>query len=252
MLSALKQQNYFVMRHAKTKRLLTAFASMGNLEDLHRLRVEIKKTRAFFHLLKRCNTTNSYKQYAEGLRPIFASAGRIRYKQVTQQLLENLKGRRMPGNLAKTIDHLESKKLLTKSNEIIKQLDVNAEVLKSHFKNISAKKIIRYYESQLKKTVKVFSQNTSKKEWHKTRMRIKRLIYLYELLPVSVTRKLQLDIPYLKKLEDSIGKWHDLAAITLPKGKRSFINEQTEEKLKDKLKHQEERVVKLSRSLTKT
>ncbi|MBL0339818.1 MAG: CHAD domain-containing protein [Bacteroidetes bacterium] len=45
---------------------------------------------------------------------------------------------------------------------------------------------------------------------HKVRKRIKQLLYMYWILPKSITTNLKINLNYLENLQHILGEWHDL------------------------------------------
>jgi CHAD domain-containing protein len=70
------------------------------------------------------------------------------------------------------------------------------------------------YKKHLKKIFGILKQSNDRIEkWHKIRKKIKNLLYLYQILPKSLARKLHLNEAYLEHLQEAIGEWHDVILL---------------------------------------
>jgi len=205
MLKKKRQYNHFSQRWMLMLSHLAAYSENRNQEELHKLRVEMKKIKALVKLAEKCSTSKDLTATMAPLKKVFKGAGEIRNLQIELDLQKQhpTPGQRIT-QLQKEIDR--------KSKAFIKQLEIKAlektyEELANVFKGIGNNSVIRLYKKQKDKLEKTFSE---KNEWHNGRKVIKRLLYIHDVLNKNLKKKLKLNLPYLEKLEESLGQWHDL------------------------------------------
>jgi CHAD domain-containing protein len=233
----------YVRGHLKSAgRHLSDFAENRQSESLHALRVELKKIKAAcsfaeFVFKDTCTTTP--------LKPLFKEAGKIRELQVHISLLS-----RFPHPPKRLIAQLELReKSLTES--FVNNFPTHSDSLKDFRKNarlpkkeIDSKAILKY----IAKMQDLRLPKNDAEELHSCRIRIKRMMHVYYMLPDKIQKKTNLDIESIEQLQDELGDWHDLhtaihflSGETVPKRAAEHILKLKEqesslyETLKDKL-----------------
>ncbi len=77
-------------------------------------------------------------------------------------------------------------------------------------KNYLKKKAIKsYIKDQLKKADSFFKECNDKKNIHYLRMTIKKMMYVYNVLPKNLKESLRIDVDYIHKFQEKAGEWHD-------------------------------------------
>lgn len=202
-------QHYLMDRERSIKQFITQKKKPKHPEDLHQLRLEIKKTRATVSLLSAVNKTIRAKERLAPIRALFKQAGRIRELQLHESYLEKhnilpeLPAYRKFIQLAtdtelKRLVALKKDKTLlkfakTSSENGTKPLEINEDKLQDHLM-IEQEHILHLLrKSKLKIS-----------ETHDLRKRIKSYHYLSSLLPPK--KKL---IKGLNEFQELLGTWHD-------------------------------------------
>jgi CHAD domain-containing protein len=191
MLKRKKQRRYLSKRCQNIRHYLQAYADSRGREDLHKLRVELKKIKAFMKLHKQKNT----------IREIFQHAGMIREADLNLEMMKQF--------------HINQPAVKTRAQKTLKnepdrfcaEVEHYGEIiqdacsdLKKQLSPIKGRKIKHWVSRQLKKIAVIIETD----QLHATRKRIKNLVYIHALYP-----KLPLNTEYLDQLQDTIGKWHD-------------------------------------------
>ncbi len=224
------------------ERNLTDFAKDRNSDSLHRLRVDLKKVRAAHTFAK---FAFKEKFTTTALKPLFKDAGRIREVQVHIGLLD-----RFPHPPIRLIAKLKKEEVIL-TEVFIKDYSVHSKSLKVFRKKLDLPKkvidnkiVVKYFD----KMKKVSLHGKAADDLHKYRIRIKRMMHVYHMLPEKIQLKTNLDIASIERLQDELGSWHDihtaiqfLSGETVPKRAADHIAKlKTEESslfetLKDKL-----------------
>jgi CHAD domain-containing protein len=209
----------FISNRLKSvERHLSGFEKDRGDEHLHHLRVDIKRTRAVFSFIE---NTCEIKFGLERLKLLFKKAGEIRELQISIALLSHLPI--PPENL---ILHLK-KKAKDLAEKFIKNipryLPVVKELRKGAFfsfqlphKDIT----VAYLRSLRGKAVKCFNSKDRMK-MHRFRKLIKKMMYVYAILPEETQQVAGLNIRLVNKLQKEAGSWHDThAAVAFLAGKK--------------------------------
>ncbi|WP_346317706.1 CHAD domain-containing protein [Chitinophaga sp. YIM B06452] len=208
MLKRKKQQKYLVKRCLEIRRQLRAFADSGSQEALHKLRVEIKKIRAFE---KFAVPGKENAKRMKTIREIFHRAGIIREANINLQMMKQY--------------HINHPAFSTEATQTLRQeseqFRLHAAGYDQYIRNtVSAllratrpvrNRDIRHWAARQLKKIAAGVTALSTDQLHEARKSIKNLLYVHGILPERLVERLNLNIPYLDQLQDDIGKWHDTA-----------------------------------------
>lgn len=206
MLKKKRQQKYLIKRWLEIRRQLYAFSGSGNHDALHKLRVEIKKIRAFVKLYKgKIATTGQLK----AVRKIFHRAGIIREANINLQMMKRL-------HIEQPVFNAEEKHAIQRESERFhlhpdryeKHIRNNIRSLLKVIRPIRNRSIKHWFSRQLKAIAGIVAASSTD-QFHLARKKIKRLIYIYGMLHKRLTHTLKINIAYLDQLQDAIGEWHD-------------------------------------------
>jgi CHAD domain-containing protein len=211
MLKKKKQQRYLDKKNKEWERELRGFDASREEESLHRLRLAVKKIKAFARLLAACSNDHAAKDI-HLLKKMFRQAGTIRDAGNHLQLLGHFQG--APESYKREQDQLKA----TASAQFVHDIGEYRRLGKTARRRLSADiRSIRtscikdWYAAQLVKTGVLLTASGDR--LHKARKLIKELLYVEKLLPSGLADELSLDREYLDKLQDAIGKWHDAALV---------------------------------------
>lgn len=202
--------SYIIERLDSIDQGLSDFALENKPEFLHNLRVSIKKIRAVYSF-----TEKAYKEEykATQLKNLFHDAGTIREIQVSITLL---------GTFSETPKGLINQ-LKKKTRVLILQFLKNYPKYKRalakfrsdvHFPlRLPDKRNIRkfFLHERIKATKEI--KIRSRKRLHQYRMRLKKIMYVYNLMPEKIQRDMDVDHLSIDRLQTKMGKWHDLHSV---------------------------------------
>ncbi len=176
-------------------------------EEIHRLRVGIKKIRAMLRFMKE---SSQVKISTTQLDILFEDAGLIREYSVNIRLLEKYK---MQNAIVISIlrkDLLRSEKnFKSRIHLYIADLDKfekQKSITKLEWPNV--KKLKKHFEK--KNSHLNIKKIKSRKKLHQFRMKLKRLLYVYDALSVTKKKLVKFKGKEIDQLQNEIGKWHDL------------------------------------------
>jgi CHAD domain-containing protein len=190
---------------------LLAFYDAQQPEDIHQMRVAIKKIRAVSVLLQGEKRMKKIKKSRSKLRDIFQHAGRLRSVHVHLALMEQ--------HQLNHEEHLKALKTeLANETAAFYQLHDNylktLKKLKSEFskgaEDLKVKDIEKIYVGQLKDLDSFFTNDSPDTDHlHEKRKLIKQLLYVHQCLPEKMKKSIGLHVDYLDEMQELIGNWHD-------------------------------------------
>ncbi|MBV6480085.1 MAG: hypothetical protein HGGPFJEG_02919 [Ignavibacteria bacterium] len=189
------------------------------VNNIHNIRVNIKKLRALYKLLERLSGKMfSEKQHAILFKKIFRETGKLRDIQIKTKILDNYKSAESVKKLIGYIDASKEQALksirnsladfnfqkYSESENLVKELITelpSAEIENECVKFIirSAKKIKRHLESE-----------KSTEQIHEIRKLLKELHAASDILfLIKESKALKNFLKLVKNTEENLGKWHD-------------------------------------------
>jgi CHAD domain-containing protein len=189
---------------------LKAFSATGNQEDLHKLRVHIKKVRAMLFLFKGTAGHNSLLKNFKPVRKIFKHAGDIRNAHVNLLLSEQyaIKNEVFETGQQKIIEDGTSV-FRHKAKAYGKAVKHSFKKVKKHLPHVNNHAIKAYYKKYLDEIAAGMAIASFTEDMHQNRKLIKILMYNHKLADKALDGALHFNIDYLDKLQDTIGQWHD-------------------------------------------
>lgn len=209
-LSKKRQQDYFRERWENFLHHFEQFAKRTNAEDLHRVRVELKKIRALLFIQKEVHD-EPYKRASALLKKVFRLGGKIREAQVNAQLVKHAGA----GSVEFFTAHRNT--VAKQSKAFIqfvrrnpdKLITVNTKVWKS-LRRVSSSAIRKLNKKLLEEIRSAYFPRMKVSALHEARKLIKRMVYMHGMLRKADAEKLTVPIEQLRKLEEETGKWHDV------------------------------------------
>jgi CHAD domain-containing protein len=202
--------NHHIVIHLNSiERNISSFEKNKKTACLHHLRVDIKKIKA---ILSFAEQVYPLKYDAEILKPLFKQSGKIRQIHIHIRLLLLF-----PLPPQKLIEQL-TKKENSLTRQFIKRSSSYVRIIKLFKKYIGlprllpdTKTIQNYFKKEQRKANKIVK--TKKAEGlHRYRAAIKRLMYVYNILPNKTQNKIELNIQKINKQQEELGDWHDTFA----------------------------------------
>lgn len=217
MLKKKKQDEYFKKRWNSVLFHLQAFREYGDTEELHRVRVDIKRMKALLLLDEKQFEGKKFQHHFKRITELFKQAGKVRTAQVNLELMDHYQITNEKTEKEQTeILVRESEKLFSDLDRYLNFLKSKPTFFLNHFSKMENREIRHKVKRQLGQLNKTFHHHVPAEELHECRKLLKRLIYVHDILPTDLINELNLRTEYLKKLEELIGKWHDtIVAIEL-------------------------------------
>jgi CHAD domain-containing protein len=211
MLSKSSQKQYLKKRTKKLLRSYHLFNEFEHPEDLHKMRLEMKKISSFVLFLNLINKNSKLKKQLKSIRPVFKKAGLVRVAQLNLNLAEKFE-------LADIeIIEMQSAVLDNHLMEFRMNYYDNTEKLSRSLKKIhreisriKGKDIKSFYKNQVNVLAELLNSDEMEEKLHECRKRIKNLIYTYRFMPSKLKDKVYLNVEYLDELQEQIGDWHDI------------------------------------------
>jgi CHAD domain-containing protein len=212
MLKKNRQQRYLVKKDKQWRHELKAFGETLDQEAIHRLRVNIKKIKAFARFSRDCSGRDTMKDF-NLLKKMYRQAGIYRDAGNNLRFLQDVHP--APEFLKQEQEQLQQKAselLISKGKDYRKRGKKVARRLLGHVRAIPADRVKDWYGTELIKIGVLL--NASGDELHQARKAIKSLLYVLDLLPPRIVKELRLNRDYLDQLQESIGQWHDTFVVT--------------------------------------
>ena len=207
-------------------------------EQLHRLRVNIKRLRA---LVSFASYVYNRQYKATLLKPLFKEAGIVRELQINKQILKAF-----PHPPLRLIDELERKenklRQLFVQNQLLHLEMINQTNKMLEFpKKRTEKKIVKqYFEKEQKKANKELRKR-NREGLHQYRMSLKKIMYIYDALPEVLQQHIKINKEAIDRQQEDLGDWHDNYAAILFLSQQSLPQKSADSLLK--LKETEEKQI---------
>jgi CHAD domain-containing protein len=205
-----EELKYFDKEWDEMNAHFNVFVKSGDQEALHKFRVQIKKLKAMLILFESTSKHNGLMKWFKPVKKIFKFAGQIRDAHTNLQLSEQyeLKNELFQSGQQKIIEDGTNEFRLN-SKKFIRSIKDAYKLLKKQLPVIGNNSIAGYYKKQLEQIAVNFAVSGFTEDMHTNRKLIKILIYNHKLADKALNGLLSLNIAYLDKLQENIGKWHD-------------------------------------------
>jgi len=91
----------------------------------------------------------------------------------------------------------------------IKEISKVGRKLDTELKSVKVRDITAFYRSELDAVVLVLAKREFNEDMHECRKKVKNLLYNQKLFSKSLGTKFELNIPYLNRVQEALGQWHD-------------------------------------------
>jgi CHAD domain-containing protein len=209
-----KRQHEYIDKRCKSMILhINAFCVKKSPEELHKLRVEIKKLRAFISFAEKL-TNEKFSKHIKPVIKIFKQAGEMRtanlnLKMIRKYRIHNAGFKKEQQAVFKTA----SEEFCASSEKNKTSICECCEAIRGKCHDIDNKEIIDFYKKRIRSLSAFFSKKTGEGKLHDHRKKIKILLYTESFLQRSVREKLKLNRSYLDALQNAIGEWHDTTLL---------------------------------------
>lgn len=195
-----------------------------DMEDIHQLRVNMKKLRAYFRFLEfATNKVFRYKDSNKLLRKSFRLAGNIRERQINLELLKNYELSDKVYLQYEKFANLNDKKEKEKLDKAIDALNMaEFEKIRHSFHSFFTKKNLNekvelsqnFIGLQIEKIRDILGHHEEAEKVHRIRIHLKTIKpLLFILSGVPESKFGEVHYQSLKNTEDAIGAWHDRVVL---------------------------------------
>ncbi|HWB63732.1 MAG TPA: CHAD domain-containing protein [Chitinophagales bacterium] len=216
-------KHYHRQRWRNILRLLPLYLQKQKAEDLHRLRVEIKKLTAIYHLLAYIHPAFSIQESLKQLDKIFKLSGKIR-DRLNAKAFEKKFGVKTGNDKLKHKAQKATRKLNSGYNEHTALLKAVRKRNNAWLTNIKTTQLQSYLTTTKQQVITLLKANPEGKKLHECRKMLKELMYLSALETGRKKTISQREVQLIDHLQDMIGCWHDV-----DKFKRSLQNQYVKE-----------------------
>lgn len=202
-------KRYWNRRVDNVVSLITITRNAGNANYYHDIRIEVKKIKALFELIRYHDRDFKLKKNLEPFRQLFERAGRIREIQIEKKLLKKYLRQSSSPYLAVL---LSAQNDYDKSFNKIPVTQVVSNILaarnrvKRHIDELSVQAMEKYLVKMERKVMKKLSGELHGRVVHQLRKKLKTLHYNID--QVQPNREMMGGQHWIKFL-DALGKWHD-------------------------------------------
>ena len=188
---------------------LSSYTNEQKHDYLHQLRLDIKKIRAVFSFAEKIFNE---KYDVSSLRPLFQNAGKIREIHINiDHLLEAPEHPQGLIPLLKEKENILVQEFLNDDSHYHKLISDFRQQVSFPEKRPVKIKVKKFFKSEIRKADKML-QNADSEGMHRYRIKIKRMLYVFEALSKKLRKKIKLKKGKINKLQKKLGKWHDTYA----------------------------------------
>lgn len=198
--------SYIKDRFKNVRKHLRSYLTFQDPESIHQYRVECKKIKAIYQLLKYSLPDFEVKNYYQKHRKLYRISGAVRDAQVIRELLLEHK---LFIELPEEETILFEKNINRLIKKISSQIDNEAKLenqLKKYCHNITTIQLTQYITSLQLSISDLIKNPTSSESLHEIRKLIKTIKYLSDIYPEILHKKTQ---STFNQLQEQIGSWHD-------------------------------------------
>ncbi len=206
----LSANEYFLQQHNLCCKYLQAYAKRKSAENLHQLRVSIKRVRALLKMLNKLERRFEYHKNFSPYRNIFRKAGAIREESLHVEKLKEDETHKPKPTSEKNIDKLIGELVKSIPTYLKGMVKVQAGILEG-FDKLDQKEILPYCSKLFNHLENKWGKLQTEDDLHAFRKRLKHFIYCSNLLTETEKAGVASGKKFksLDELQDIIGKWHD-------------------------------------------
>jgi CHAD domain-containing protein len=213
-----KDESKYLNKHwKKMQNGLKTYLKTGDKEQLHTLRVEVKKLRAMLTLMQTITRNKKLLKLFKPVKTVFKHAGEIRNSQINLELAQQYQLHNEEFEYSQR-QHMEqcAEEFKQKAPEYIKKLKRANHRIKSSLRRVPDKSVAGFYKNQLKQIAGSLAIPHFDEGLHDCRKQMKILMYNYGLSEKALQNRVDFNEPYIDDLQSHIGNWHDhILAIEL-------------------------------------
>ena len=203
--------SYFSDEHEKCCKYLQAYKQKRTNENLHQLRVSIKKIKAVFIMADKVLDQNQFEKHFGPYHIIFQKAGIIRDIALHQKHLSKF-------DSAKKLKVANRLQLVSLNGEFVlseplmlKHIQNNRKEIEKNLSTIQSASVYNYCKKLVNKLPHQWKKVKEPEQVHGFRKKLKQVLYCVELLNPEEKQNIisEKNLERIAQLQNMIGKWHD-------------------------------------------
>lgn len=204
------QKDYLLTHWQKMQLHFNLYMKGGEMDDLHQLRIHIKKIHALVLFIAYLNDSEKIIKNFAPLKKLFRKAGKIRELQIHLEKLKKEKNEK-PLLEKKILRKIEKENLefINKRKKWTLGIEKTFPRIDSRISACSDERLSDFLKNQVEEAQNNFQIG----EFHESRKKIKLVLNLHGLLSEKSKEKLRLNLSFLDKMQEKIGKWNDINQI---------------------------------------
>ena len=229
---------------------LVKVAENHYVEDIHQLRVSVKKLRAAWVFFEMMGIPSfNKKEYMEAVKNLFKNAGYLREIQINLILVEGENKIEGYKNFLRNKAQTYKKQLVKVTDNFEKKrFDLLNSLLFSKLMYISQSEIVHtsdiFIEKTIRKVRKLYATLPEEENMHKIRIYLKMVAEVYFVLNQTIdNERTKKNADLLKSLNEKIGNWHDYFVLQL--SFEDFVKRNDDEKYDANLQYFLRKIVRI-------
>lgn len=224
----------------------------SEMEDIHKLRVTIRKLKVLYALVE-FSLPDEFSKigYSAAFKDLFSRAGRVRENQINTLYIQRLEQqylqpylnylsralKRNLRNLKKSIENFELEKFDEQCESVM-------NLLAGFDDDWCLEKIFAYSSYKFDKTQMLETSLANELILHKARKRVRSIIDVLSMLKKSTRKSSPVPLTSIKKVNDELGKWHDEVVLfhSLELFERRYSKEANPKRLKAYIGRQDQKL----------
>ena len=204
-------EGYFLKQHKLCRPLLSVYTRKKEAEDLHQLRVSIKKIKAILLMLDKLEGNFGFDKTFAPYKILFKQLAPIRNEMLQAEKTKNEPVSTQQKNKHRLRIAAYNKKLKQAAPGYLKSITEKLPETLQYLSKVKHKDIYPYCKKLLRKIKANWKDIKTDDELHKYRKQLKQLLYCSSLLTSKQKDKLLSSKEHkrIDKLQDEIGQWHD-------------------------------------------
>lgn len=215
-------EDYYRSQQEKIGRNYSLAVKFHDEDGIHDMRVEIKRLRAFFHLVEGINPNFQAKPNLKKIQKLFKSAGRVRDIHVQQELVRKWMAK-LNLELSEYYNFLKQKEMEMRQTFSASNKKYDMGIFERNWTIISRCLALLppdYIKNKTKQRMKNALNDVIKyknkdsfveEEYHDIRIKSKETRYTLEIYQKCIPHRQPLNLlnDSLRSLHQALGKWHD-------------------------------------------
>ncbi|GAB2690264.1 hypothetical protein GCM10027037_11510 [Mucilaginibacter koreensis] len=206
-----KDESKYLAKHwKKMQQGLKAYLKTDDKEQLHTLRVEVKKLRAMLTLMQTITRNKKLLKLFKPVKAVFKHAGEIRNSQINLELAQQYQLHNDEFEHTQR-QHMEqcAEEFKQKAPQYLKKLKRANHRIKNSLKRVPDKSVAGFYKDQLKQIASSLAIPHFDEGLHDCRKQMKVLMYNHSLSEKALQDRVEFNEQYIDDLQSHIGDWHD-------------------------------------------